>query len=100
MKTSICRRDLRRDGESPEENGREGMRVNPGWEARVLGWPWSEGDVAKNTSEESKAGGNLRLKTPLSSRELNSNVRVPRGRDKWRRWKDTGERRRQMCAHF
>lgn len=67
--------------------------------SRVLGWPWSEGDAVKNTSEESKAGGNLRLKTPLSSRELNSNVRVLQGRDKRRRWKDA-ERRRQMCAHF
>lgn len=46
----------------------------------LLGRPWSEGDAAKNTSEESKASGNSQLKTPLSSRELNSNVRVLRGR--------------------
>lgn len=39
------------------------------------------GNAAKNTSGEFKAGGNLRLKTPLSSRELNSNVRVLRERE-------------------
>lgn len=42
-KGNICRRDLRRDGESPEENGRKGMRTSLGWEAADAGlWPWSE----------------------------------------------------------
>lgn len=48
--------------------------------------------------EESKADGNSRLKTPLSSRELNSNVRG--GRETSADDGENTERRRQMCAHF
>lgn len=66
-------------------------------------WPWSKGDAAKNTrsKEKSEANGNSRLKTPLSSRELNSNVHVlTAGERDERRRREDAERRRQMCAHF
>lgn len=76
------------------------MRANLGWEAASIGPALvGRGCREKYEREESKAGGNSRLKTPLSSRELNSNVRVLRGRDERRRW-ENAERRRQMCAHF
>lgn len=88
---SVCRRDLRRDGES----GRWARR--DAGESWGRGWPWSERDVAKNTSEESK-GGNLRLKTPLSSRELNSNARVPRGARQVATTGRRGETATDVCA--
>lgn len=57
-----------------------GAREQP-WEVAEAGLALVGGRIrrAKNTrSEESKADGNSRLKTPLSSRELNSNVHVLR----------------------
>jgi len=56
---------------------------------RVESWPWL--GAAKNTSEEFKAGGNSRLKTPLSSHEPNSNVRYGRKRELTRRREKTAQ---------
>lgn len=56
---------------------------------RVESWPWL--GAAKNTSEEFKAGGDSRLKTPLSSREPNSNVRYGRKREPTRRREKTAQ---------
>lgn len=71
------------------ENGRRaGMNGGGGWEGgeprqKTAGAPaLVAGRVAaRNTSEEFKAGGNSRLKTPLPSRELNSNVRSGGGKE-------------------
>lgn len=60
----ICEETLK---ECRENGHRREKTVSSERKLRVL---WLA--VAKNTSEEFKASGNSRLKTPLSSRELNS----------------------------
>lgn len=73
MKGSICKRDLRRDGE--ENDGWEGAGERGGraddYGEKIVGAGLGR---EKYTSEKFKANGNSRLKTPLSSRALNSNV--------------------------
>lgn len=73
--------------ETEEKIGRKNTFARKSSELRVERWPWVG---AKNTSEEFKAGGNSRLKTPLSSREPNSNVHHGR------KWEPT--RRREKTA--
>lgn len=92
---------MRRDGESPKENGySRGIRERTlGGKPRVLGWPWvGRGCREKYEREESKAGGDSRLKTPLSSRELNSNVRVLRGERRVPTMGKRGETATDVCA--
>lgn len=86
---SMCKSVICEGMEEKSEEKNTFRRKISGILKRVESWLWL--GAAKNTSEEFKAGGDSRLKTPLSSREPNSNVRHGRKRESTRRREKTAQ---------